>query len=240
MIVARLAGATRVVSQADHAALAAEILGLLRLAGLARHPRRPLLLAAVRAHDDGWWESDAAPRLAPDGRGPLDFRQLDAASRREVWQRSVDRQGGRNPYGAALVATHFLRLAAPLAGDDSLWSAWVAATQTRRRELAEAAGTPVLDLDADADWLALADQLSLAVVARDASLVRAPSWRVRFRSGDPDELALDPFPLAGSTRLRYGARVLPERSFADPVELGAALAGARWQRVEIRLVAFEP
>lgn len=238
MIVAARTEGFQVVSQADHAALAAEILALLRLPELAAHPRRSSLLAAVRAHDDGWWESDAAPALAPDRRSPLDFRQLAGAARREIWARGVERHAQRAPGTAALIATHLLRLAAPLAGADPAWAGWIASTRARRAELAAAAGTPTAELEADADWLALADQLALAIAARDAALVRIPAWRARFAAGTPDQLALDPFPLAGPTRVRYGCRRLPERRWADPVELGAALASARWERAEVRLVAL--
>lgn len=229
MIVTSRGAERRVVAQADHAALAADLLALVRSPGLVGHPRRCALLAAVRRHDDGWWEADAAPRLAADRGGPLDFRGLSTALRLEIWTRSVERHAGADPYTGALVATHFLRLA------DPAWSDWVEATRARRAELAAAAALPAAELDADADWLALADQLSLAAVAADARLVSAAGWRARFAAGSPDELALDPFPFAGPTRLRYGARHLPARPWTDVVELGVALAGAPWQRPELRL-----
>ena len=76
MIVTRTPSGSRLVTQADHARLAGDILRLVRLPELVEHPRRELLLRAVREHDNGWWEADSAPRLAASGSTALDFRDF--------------------------------------------------------------------------------------------------------------------------------------------------------------------
>ena len=63
MIVTTAPPGSRLVTQSDHARLAADLLRLFRLPELLEHPRRELLLRAIAEHDNGWWETDAAPRL---------------------------------------------------------------------------------------------------------------------------------------------------------------------------------
>jgi hypothetical protein len=50
------------VTQPDHAALAARIMRRWTAAGFPEPPRRDDVLAAIDAHDNGWREVDAAPR----------------------------------------------------------------------------------------------------------------------------------------------------------------------------------
>ncbi|MEZ5314259.1 MAG: DUF3891 family protein [Thermoanaerobaculia bacterium] len=109
MIVTPLEDSLRIVTQADHARFAAELLGLFRSDALRLHPRRALLLRAVAEHDNGWWEFDAAPSPGADGMPP-DFRSVGEADRREIWRRGVARHAASEPAVAALVATHALRL----------------------------------------------------------------------------------------------------------------------------------
>ena len=60
----------RVITQPDHARFAAELLSLWRADGLPEHPRREQLLFAVREHDNGWREADAAPWVDPATQKP--------------------------------------------------------------------------------------------------------------------------------------------------------------------------
>ena len=46
------------ITQPDHAALSAAIMGRWRRDGLPAHPRREWLLLATREHDAGWAEVD--------------------------------------------------------------------------------------------------------------------------------------------------------------------------------------
>ncbi|KAB2958267.1 MAG: DUF3891 family protein, partial [Thermoanaerobaculia bacterium] len=120
VVIVREAGdAWLVVTQADHARLAADLLALLRLPGLADHPRRAELLAAVADHDNGWWESDAAPRVEAARGRPLDFLSIPLDLRLEIWRRGIERFAAERPWGSALVAAHFLRLSAGRAGREA-------------------------------------------------------------------------------------------------------------------------
>jgi len=226
------------VRQADHARLAGEIVGLARLAELVDHPRRDRLLRAVAGHDNGWWEEDAAPRLDPETGGPLDFRALPAAAREAVWSRSVERWAESDPYVAALVAGHFLRLAAGAAAPPSADE--LDAAEARRRELLERADLAPAAAADDDRWLRLGDELSLAAVALDAGFLGSPGWRCEVRElADRTELAVEPFPWAGATRFAIERRRIAARRYASAAELGGALLGAATERWPIRLLPLE-
>jgi len=224
-----------VVTQADHARLAAEIVRLFRPPEIAGHPRREELLEAIAAHDDGWWEADAAPTLDPVTGGPADFRSLPSARRSEIWRRGVERHAERSPYVAAMAAGHLLRLLATWGGGE--WEAFRGELAARRDELVADANLDPDALRADDAWMRIADDLSLAAASRDASFLSAGPFRAEIGVREEiTELALAPFPLAGATRFELPARRLPRRAYRNGVELGVALATATWERLAIRLM----
>lgn len=224
-----------VVTQADHARLAADLLALFLRPELRDHPRRRELLLAVREHDNGWWEADAAPRLAAASGQPLDFREAPAELRREIWRRAVERRAGDEPYASALIATHALRLLADRRADDD-YGEWLAGLEQRRAELLGASGRTMAEALADDRWLELADDLSLAACLGDGRFVDSLGFRAEVEvAGGEVEVRLSPFPLAGATRFALPARALPARRYASAVELGVELAAARWRDLSVRL-----
>ncbi|HEX2162583.1 MAG TPA: DUF3891 family protein, partial [Thermoanaerobaculia bacterium] len=76
MIVYDEGEAWRVVTQPDHARFAGELVALWRAHGVPEHPRRDDLLFAVREHDNGWREEDAAPSWNAAAGRPHDFLSL--------------------------------------------------------------------------------------------------------------------------------------------------------------------
>jgi Protein of unknown function (DUF3891) len=239
MIVRETGSEWLVVTQADHARLASDLLALLRLPGLADHPRRDELLADVAPHDDGWWESDAAPRIDPQSGRPLDFLALDPGSRFEIWDRGVERHAARHPYRAAMIATHALRLFAARR-DEAGWSGFLDRLEARRDELLRASGRSREELAGDDRWLELADDLSLAAVTGSASYLDVAGWRAEATAGTGVELRLAPFPLAGTTRRTLRGRRVPARAYGGDAELAGTLARARWESFEVRVAPLEP
>ena len=236
VIVRRCAGSWLVVRQADHARLAGEIVALMRLPELESHPRRRALLRAVAEHDNGWWEEDAAPRLDPATGGPLDFRSLPAAERRVVWIRGVERYAGDDPYVAALVAGHLLRLATAL-GEPSA-GLLRNELDARRRELLARAGIELGEAQRDDRWLELGDVCSLALATGERAFLAAHGESVLLRElAGRNELVLDPFPFAGATSFALPARRLAAYPYSDAVALGLALAAAPDEPLALRVVA---
>ena len=72
----------RMITQPDHAHFSGELISLWRADGLPEHPRRADLLFAVREHDNGWREADAAPRWDPERGRPHDFITLPVRERK--------------------------------------------------------------------------------------------------------------------------------------------------------------
>lgn len=218
------------MTQSDHARLAADLLALMRLPGLVEHPRRVALLRAVADHDNGWWEADAAPRI--DGRTgqPLDFRSAPRRLVDEIGRRAVERFAAADPYRAALIAAHRLRL-----GDDPTLA-------DRRDELLAQTTLDLADLEADLGWLRLADALSLVACTGDPALLAEPGWTCQVSESDEPEglieLRLAPFPLAGSTRLALRERWLSGASWQADRDLALDLAAARWRETGVRVVAL--
>jgi hypothetical protein len=244
MIVTTAPPGSRLVTQADHARLAADLLRLFRIPKLLEHPRRELLLRAVAEHDNGWWEADAAPRRDATGATALDFRDLAADLRREIWLRGVERYAAESPYLAALLATHCLRLLRPWAADPA-WESFRAQLLERRQELLATAGESPAALALDDPWLALADRLSLAICTGEAAWVDLADWRLEVTdrkggtAGNPGddaiEVALQPFPFAGITVFELSCRFLAPGPFRSAAVFAGALAASPWRRIRVRL-----
>ncbi len=219
------------ITQGDHAHLAAELLSLFRVDELIEHPRRSSLLRAVREHDNGWRELDAAPPADAARGRPLDFRSVPSALRRHLWTRGCERLRDDDPYVALLITLHALHLHRDRVGDPE-WDEWTETHEMARDELLDEVGVSAPEAAADHAWLRLADACSLA--ACEAAGAVGESAGEAFETDGYrglatfDTLQLDPFPLAGRTTLRVTCRRIPDSRYGDAPELGRALARARW------------
>lgn len=233
MIVTPATGSLRLVTQGDHAHLAAEILSLVRRPELVEHPRRSRLLRGVREHDNGWRELDAAPSVDRRSGRPQHFRSLPDAERRELWDRGARRLMDDDPYVCLLVVRHARELHHSRRGEPT-WSDWLEKLDTLEKDLLEASALTAAELAADHRWLAIADSLSLALGEEAPQRFQAGDFSARL---DGLTLRLSPFPLAGRTTFRLSCRHIPDRAYADDRELGRTLARAPWERVDVALDA---
>ena len=257
MIVVPEDGRLRIVTQSDHAHLAAEILSLWRADGLPENPRRPDVLFAAREHDNGWREADSAPRVDPESGRPHDFRSLPAGPRIEIWRRGTERYAGSRPYAALLICRHARALHADRRGDPRWEEELFEPLSELEDDLAEAvealglespgedggrpAGLPDPDrTEADYRFVSLADTVSLAACGGWDEAVELPvpgasdggSYRVEPAG---DRVRLDPFPLAGTTTFRVRCRTITDRPYENAVDLIGELAAARWKTASLRL-----
>lgn len=241
----------RLITQPDHARFAGELLALWRGPELARHPRRDELLFAAREHDNGWRETDAAPRWDRRRGRPHDFRSLPEEEHREVWLRGTARYAGERPYAALLMVLHALALndrRGAEGGDAESRDDFLDRLEERRGELLEASGVDAETASGDHRFLAWSDLASLAVCGgRDepfAAEVTAPEGGTRSVRGhfDPatSTLHLDPLPLAGATTFRIPARWIPRRDLGGDAALGGELAAARWREISVRVAREAP
>ncbi len=231
MIVARDGDRLRLVTQPDHARLAAELLSLWRADGLPNHPRRGELLFAVREHDNGWREADAAPAADPRTGRPLSFLDLPFAPRSEIWERGTRRYLAERPYAALLVTWHALEIHADRHGRPE-WRLLLERLEERRRELLEATGAGEEEVAGDYHWLDLADFLSLVACNGWTEPFERRGMRGRYAEG---HLLLEPFPLAGATTLPVDARWIPDRPYRGDADLGGELAAAKWRKLGVKI-----
>ena len=230
MIVVTEDSELRLVTQPDHARFAAQLLELWHRPELRRHPRRERIVAAVREHDNGWREPDAAPRVDRATGRPYDFRSLPGQHRRELWRRGVERFAAEDPYIAVLAAQHSLEIHRDRRHRPG-WAEYLHELEERRDELLDAAGLEAGEAAADYRWLALADALSLAVCCRSTKPVGGEGLTARLRA---DELEIAPFPLAGATTFEVPCRWIPDRRYDGETDLARVLGSARWQRFRVR------
>jgi hypothetical protein len=222
----------RIVTQPDHARFAAELLSLWRSDGLPDHPRRDQLLFAVREHDNGWREADAAPRIDPTTQRFYDFTDFPEADRREVWMRGILRFAQSHPYVALLVAEHAERLHQHSRPG---WRELLGQIAALRQEWLDRAGLDPAQVRADYRYLNLADALSLAYCTGRREPLERHSLTARVEG---DTLRLDPFPLAGATTFQIPARRIANRPYASDFQAASALARAHWGRIPARVVPF--
>jgi hypothetical protein len=239
VIVARDHGSLHFVTQPDHARFAAELLSLWRADGMPEHPRRAELLFAVREHDNGWREADAAPRWNAGLGRPHDFTTTPREDRIEIWQRGTARFAGEHPYASLLVTHHALRLHQDRPRTEG-WADFLDYLGELQQGLLESLGIAEGDLAADYRWLDLADLISLAVCNRWSGPFERHGVRGHVRSGPDLSLALDPFPLAGATTFRIPCRSLPERPYAGDADLAVELAQVRWGTLAVKVVEPGP
>ncbi len=195
MIIVEHGSRLRCITQTDHAQLGADLLELWILNGLPHHPRRNELLFAVREHDNGWREADAAPRTDPQTSRPYDFRSHPNELRIEIWQRCVSRLSASHPYAALLITTHCLRLHRTIR-DEPSWNGFLTGVESLQDELFKLSGLSPGELEEDYAWLSLGDTLSLVVCDAWTRQTEQHGSTFGLRRG---ALEIEPFSLAGAT-----------------------------------------
>ena len=219
------------ITQPDHAAFSAELLSLWRAEGVPDHPRRTELLFAVREHDNGWRETDAAPHCDPGSRRPYDFISIPREDRIELWERGAARFAGTHAYAALLITRHALNLHAGRRGQEG-WGSFLDYLDELSRGLMEETGLSEDEIAADYRFLDRSDALSLAVCTRRSDPFESHGVRARYLDST---LLLDPFPLAGATTFRIPCRRIPDRPYTGDADLGVEMATARWGEMAVRV-----
>lgn len=240
MIIHPLGERLLMVNQIDHAAFAAEVLSLWRADGLAENPRRAALVRGTREHDNGWAETDSAPRRREDGK-PHDFRSIPRDVRLDLFQRGVRRKAASDPEAWVYVVRHARELHRDDGGTDD-WDAALGYWQTLEEELRERTGVAEADVTADYRLLWIADSLSLAACLRwsEPRTVNGTTVVVTDTpAASPDEMSvdlhLDPFPLAGTTTFKIRCRIIPDRIYTGDADLAVETASATWRDLRVRV-----
>lgn len=78
------------ISQVDHAHLAAEIAGVWGNDRITHLPEIDCLLPAIRDHDDGWQEWERLPDIHPESHFPRNFTEMPPEDATRIWTRSIE------------------------------------------------------------------------------------------------------------------------------------------------------
>ena len=221
-------------TQPDHAALAGALMALWQRDGLPGHPRRQELLLAIREHDNGWREADAAPRIDPASGRPLTFNRLSREDRIGIWRRGVRRFATERPFAALLILRHAIGIHRNNWASAG-WKEFGEELAELEKELHEAAGIAHSAVQDDYRFLELADTLSLGACG---ALGIHPSEGTRAGYHFEIELGrirLVPLPFAGATTLNVAFRTMPRKSFDSAAGFAAELAVATWKRFPVHL-----
>jgi hypothetical protein len=211
------------ITQPDHAALAAAIMARWRRDGLPAHPRREGLLLATREHDAGWAEVDVSPIVDPASGCLLDFIHAPDAVRQGVWPRSIERLADW-PYAAALVAQHALHVFRDNRSNPA-WRRFFARIEGLRAEqLHRAAPLTLDDLVTDYFFVRMGDLVSLCFANHWSGPQREGEYSIRVEG---PRVMVTPDPFGGETvPLSLPARRLSARAYTSAADAAAALAAA--------------
>lgn len=236
MIVIPRTDRLRLITQNDHAAFAADLLKLWRSDGAPEHPRRRELLFATREHDNGWRETDSAPFCDRESGRPYSFTNLPAAEKIRIWHRGPRRFREGEPYASLLIAHHAQNIYRSYRGE-AVWEESFADWKALEAELAEELGMDEDTVAADYYYLDITDVLSLAACGAFEELFDHRGVRCEPRhEAEMTTLAVDPFPLAGTTTFRIPCRLIPDRRYAGDTDLAVELASARWGEHVVRVM----
>ncbi len=217
------------VTQRDHAALAAELSQRACVsAALGSDPAvRQEVEWTIRHHDDGWQDWDEAPGFADDPPGrPRSFDEMRVEDAHAIWTRSIQEARRRGPLAAWLVIRHFLHLRSvsssaadpaaerfarqfePLA--DTCWREWLEAAKFAGHS-GVAASDPAEVALQGLDRLRWADRLSLCLCGDPPA--------------GPDGLVLQPSPLGVPQRLTWDPSLLAADESLEAEALGQSGPG---------------
>ena len=104
------------ISQVEHARVAAELATDWGSAAVECYPRADVVLPTVLHHDDGWAEWEAQPTIDPATGKPRADTEMPNDEAHNIWRRSIERVGPWGPLAQFMVARHFMRLR--MAGDE--------------------------------------------------------------------------------------------------------------------------
>ncbi len=224
MIVRAFENDLLLITQPDHAALAAQIIAFWRRDGFPGSPQRESVLLATRDHDNGWEAEDRTPTIEPATGKILDFVEISPEVKRRVWPHSIDRLE-HDPYAGALVAEHAITVYERYRPEPS-WREWFAQIEAAGASaLARAAPLARDDVRRDYPFVRLGDLASLTFCNRWIGHQRFGDYQMRLEADT--QLVIDPDPFDGAAvAMMIAGRRLPARPFTSADEASAAYAAA--------------
>lgn len=224
MIIRTIGDTLLLITQPDHAALAARIMERWSADGLPANPRHTDILHAVGEHDNGWQEVDRAPMVDPATGELQDFVNAPSEAKQGVWPRGVERLNA-TPYTAALVAQHAVHVYDRFRSDAEWAPFFTVMGALRDRYLTLAAPASREELWRDYAFVRLGDLLSLTFCNDWTDAKTDDFGYVAHLDGTTLRVTPDPFGGQPLT-MEVSARELPNRPFRSPADALAAFQAA--------------
>jgi hypothetical protein len=223
MIIRAIGSSQFLITQPDHAALAAHIMRFWSADGLLDSPRRADILHAIEEHDNGWREVDAAPLVEETTGRILDFIHAPDEVKRGVWPRAVERLRA-TPYAAALVAQHAIHVYARNR-TSSDWAAFFLEMEELRSRNLRQTPSALDELLRDYAFVRLGDLMSLTFCnGWTGPQTDEYGYAIRLTEA---RLSVSPDPFDGRpVPFEIAASELPDRPFRSAKEAQRALLTA--------------
>lgn len=217
------------ITQPEHAALAARVMASWRDRDFPTRSSREAALLATRLHDGGWAEEDETPQWDPASGRPFEFVSHPIARRQALWPRGVALAAEHSTYVAALVAQHALT-AYRHYEHDGQWREFFGTMEALRDTWFHAPPRGPAHMDPPLDQrltflqdyaiVRLGDLVSLAFCTGWPTPHECEGYRIQ---GDGWRVRVTPDPFGGEpVELRVAARQLPRRAFDSADELAGA------------------
>ncbi|MEX2288183.1 MAG: DUF3891 family protein [Planctomycetaceae bacterium] len=231
------------IPQIEHAHLAADIAARWGNDQVRPFPGSDELVEAIRHHDDGWAEWDAAPRINRANGIPRSFTEMPMCAATEIWTRSIAVCGDISPLNGTWVSKHFCWLAeqareSRIDKPDDLRAieAFLDAQEQLHQRWKFASGDQLID--SGFHGVQFFDRLSLwlCCAPRTEPLdIDCPNFgRIRFTPLTDHRIVVapDPFSARGQAlELTVAAKQISARRYADDADLQSALHAAEIRRL---------
>ncbi len=211
------------ITQPDHASLAARLMTAWTSDGWPDHPRRASIMHAIEQHDNGWAALDVAPIVEPGTGRLLDFISAPAEVRQGVWPRGAAHLSA-DPYAAALVAQHAVSVYGRFR-DREDWRSFFTQMEHVRDDYRLRTGVALDVLQRDYFFLRIADLMSLVFCHEDMGPQHLGAYDIRL---DGDVLVVSPDPFGGiEVPFEIRARELPRQPYGTPAAASDAFDASR-------------
>ena len=227
------------ISQIEHAHLAARLAEPWESSAFPPLEPRDELLWAIEHHDDGWRHWEERPQVDPMTGVPRSFMEMPAGDAIAIWTGSIDAAAAAGPLEAYVVAGHFVALAkraatwrkaAPsrdataefIRSHEEQMHGWLANWQAVDR-----AGNTARRVQTALEYLQFFDALSLWFCCAEATaaqeLPTPGGGQLRLVPSDPEHISLTPWPMRSpSIEVEIVGRSVSAEHYPDSEELAAS------------------
>lgn len=225
------------ISQVEHARLAAQLAHPWRQGDLPKFAFRPSLLAAIEHHDDGWRDWERHPGVDAASGLPRNFTEMPLPDSLDIWRQSIARCALIDHFAGWLVSGHFsalVQMVAPLHAQDESWQSLANAFSTEQAQLRHTWQTaaypdqttwPVAAAQG-LRWLQFFDQLSLWFCCAERtdpeSLTPPAGPAIRLSPTSTHSIRVEPWPWqTDALRLETIAPCVPAQTVRSADELAS-------------------